>query len=189
MKTRARLDRKWTVQISPCGRIGDRAFEITASGASAEMRSPVTRLVTMAMATIQCRRTVPTSLRGALAPSTAARRGAGRSLARRSTGADRPRRATIVEPSASTTDLPSSIGPNGTFTAAEAKGVRKSSTEAAIADVLVPVSAADSKGRVTARRNPGRAVFNKLITKPPAGQKNCLQPARQLTPLLGSATA
>ena len=54
---------KWTVQISPCGRIGERNCEIGATGASEAMRSPVAMLVRTAMAEIQWRMIVPASLR------------------------------------------------------------------------------------------------------------------------------
>jgi len=56
--------RKCQVQISPCGRIGLSQCETGALSASAAIRIPVNRLTTKATAVTQCRKIVPTSLRG-----------------------------------------------------------------------------------------------------------------------------
>ena len=53
------------------GRSGARNFAVRATGASAEMRRPVSRLATMAMATIQWMTIVPTSERGCRSTCTA----------------------------------------------------------------------------------------------------------------------
>jgi hypothetical protein len=62
---------KWTVQTSPCGSNGARNLAVRATGASAEIRSPVIRLAIIAMATIQWITIVPVSDRGCRSVRTA----------------------------------------------------------------------------------------------------------------------